>query len=149
MGCNSSLPLVSDSDNIVVSKSECLAGKFKRSELPKKMWMSRMKEFIAEHISQFKTYTAYDILVMYRKLHTYENNGHIYDKTNKHLQAIRIVSNMLRADLEPSAKRIKEELTSMATFYCNENREHEFEEIMFVFSIIVNAPMIQFYEIQF
>jgi len=152
MGCNSSVHVVNEVEApIVINNCECLAGKFNRVIVPKDIWLSRMSKFITEHIRQFKHYGVHDIDIIYRKLHTYEVNtqNSKEDTTNKHSQAVKVVSGMLRNIPAPSPKQMREELTTMAVDYAMNDKEHEFEEIMFVFSIIINAPMIQFYETKY
>lgn len=148
MGCSSSVHIVNEIEApIVVNNCECLAGKFNRAEIPKELWLSRMRKFIATHISQFKHYSCRDIDIIYNKLHVYEQTATMSD--NKHSQAIKILSSIFNVSPRPSPKQICEELTTMALDYCVDNKEHDFEEIVFVFSIIINSPMISFYETKY
>lgn len=150
MGCSSSVHIVNEIETpIVVNNCECLAGKFVRTEIPKDLWLSRMRGFISDHISQFKHYSSHDIDIIYHKLRAYEQTSNMSDIKNKHTQAVRIVSNIFNVNPRPSPKQIREELTTMALDYCVDNKEHDFEEIAFVFSIIINSPMIKFYETKY
>lgn len=150
MGCSSSVHIVNEIETpIVVNNCEYLAGKFNRTELPKELWLSRMREFIANHILQFKHYNSHDIDIMYQKLQAYEQSSNMSDNKDKHTQAVRIISNIFNVNPRPSPKQIREELTTMALDYCVNNKEHDFEEIAFVFSIIINSPMIKFYETKY
>lgn len=150
MGCNSSIHIVNDNETQVVVKNyKCLAGKFNRTEIPKELWLSRMRTFITEHISQFKHYSSWDIDIIYHKLRAYEQSSNISDKNNKHSQAVKTLSSIFNTYPRPSPKQIREALTTMAVDYCMDNKEHEFEEIAFVFSIIINSPMIKFYETKY
>lgn len=148
MGCSSSVHVVETP--IVINSCGSLAGKFNRVEIPKDVWLSRMKKFIFKHINQFKYYDCNDIDVMYLKLRSYEiSASNITNKQNKHSQAVQVVSNIFRNITDPTPLGIREELTKMAVDYSNEDKEHEFEEIMFVFSIIINSPNLQFYETKY
>lgn len=149
MGCSSSVNVIDTP--VVINNYDCLAGKFNRVNVPKDIWLSRMIKFISEHVQQFKSYGTQDIYTMYHKLHSYEITTYNSkdDLSNKHSQAVKIVSSMLRTFPVPSPKQIRKELTTMAVDYSNNNKEHEFEEIMFVISIIINAPLMQFYETRY
>lgn len=148
MGCTSSVQVVETP--IIINSCESLAGKFSRAEIPKDLWLSRMKRFILKHINQFKYYDCNDIDIMYLKLRSYEiGASNIANKNNKHSQAVQVVSNIFRNVTESTPLQIRDELMKMSVVYSNEDKEHEFEEIMFVFSIIVNAPNLQFYETKY
>lgn len=150
MGCSSSVHIVNEIETpIVVNNCECLAGKFNRSEIPKEVWLSRIRKFIVDHIQQFKQYTPHDIDIIYHKLRAYETNANMSENQNKHSQAVKVLSGIFNAFPRPSPKQIREELTTMALDYCVDNKEHDFEEIVFVFSIIVNSPTIKFYETKY
>lgn len=148
MGCNSSINVVEAP--IIINSCESLAGKFNRVEIPKDIWLSRMTRFIYKHINQFKNYDCNDIEIVYMKLRSYEiSSSNIINVQNKHSQAIQVVSNLFRTIPELTLLQLKNNLTQMASDYLRNNKEHEFEEIMFVFSIIVNAPNLQFYETRY
>ncbi len=144
MGCSSSINIVY---NVVVpaetlNKEKCLAGKFRRTQLPKEIWLRRMYSFICKHILQFKDYSAYDIDVMLNKLNQYMKS--ISDNETKHAKAIIILNDIFCKAPSPAMLRVA--LREMSVSYCSQDKEHEFEEIAFVFSIIVTAPILGLYE---
>lgn len=150
MGCTSSVHVVETP--IIISRCESLAGKFNRVEIPKDVWLSRMTRFIIKHINQFKHYDCNDMDIMFLKLRSYEisiKNVNTTDTKHKHSQAVQVVSNLFRTTTENTPLQLREQLTKMAFDYSNDDKEHEFEEIMFVFSIIVNSPNLQFYETKY
>jgi hypothetical protein len=154
MGCGASVHVVESAViKIDTPKSndvcECLAGKFNRNAVPKELWLCRMREFIANHIAQFKNYSSHDIDIMYKKLHEYETNIKVANDNTKHSQAVRILSEIFNTSPPPSPKQLRDELTTMALDYCVVDKEHEFEEVVFVFSIIINSPMIKLYETKY
>lgn len=150
MGCGASVHVMNEIETPIVHDTcDSLAGKFNRVKIPKDIWLFRMRNFISEHAYQLKHYGAYEVDVMYRKLHSYEISVSNTNKGNKHSQAVKVVSGILRTIPAPSPKQIRDELTTMSVDYCIEDKQHEFEEIIFVFSIIINAPMIQFYETKY
>jgi hypothetical protein len=98
---------------------------------------------------QLKHYCAYDIDIMYQKLQSYDKNCQMTNNNDKHSQAVKVLVEMFNTSPRPSPKQMREELTTMALDYCIDDKEHEFEEIAFVFSIIINSPMIKFYETKY
>lgn len=147
MGCGSSIQNMNEINTS--NNNKCLAGKFNRTEIPKQLWLSRMKIFIADHIKQYKNYSFQDIQIIYQRLRAYEQSTNMLKDKNKHSQAVKILSGIFNVYPHLSPKQIREELTTMAVDYCINNKEHEFEEIAFVFSIIVNSPMIRFFETKY
>jgi hypothetical protein len=148
MGCSSSINVVETP--IIINSCENLAGKFNRVEIPKDVWLSRMTRFIHKHINQFKHYDYNDIEIVYLKLRSYEiSASNTSNAKNKHSQAIHVVSDLFRTIPELTPLQLREQLTQMASEYSKDDKEHEFEEIMFVFSIIVNSPNLQFYETKY
>jgi len=167
MGCTTSIHVVNNVvntfetpiDNNVVNtvqtpvideSSKYIAGKFNRITIPKELWLCRMQEFITNHVQQLKHYCSHDYDIMYQKLHSYENNVRVRCHNNdKHSQAVQVLSGMFNVTPCPSPKQLREVLTTMALDYCMADKEHDFEEIAFVFSIIVNSPMIKFFETKY
>jgi len=154
MGCGASVHVVNNVVNkietpIVNENCGYLAGKFSRTTIPKEVWLCRMREFIKNHVMQLKHYCAYDIDIMYQKLQSYDKNCQMTNNNDKHSQAVKVLVEMFNTSPRPSPKQMREELTTMALDYCIDDKEHEFEEIAFVFSIIINSPMIKFYETKY
>jgi hypothetical protein len=150
MGCGTSSNNIVHcvSSPVLVNKKKCLVGKFVRVHLPKEIWMSRMTTFIENHIKQLKGYSYQDVQIMYEKLTQYQKGIIVIaDNTNKHHLAIKAIGTLFKNG--QSSTMLREKLTILANEYCEENKEHEFEEIMFIFSIIVNAPMIKFFETKY
>lgn len=159
MGCASSmdhsvLPLIDDGDAMNVcsklDKSKCLAGKFQRVNLPKEIWLSRMATFIHSLVKQIDNFNSEDYHVMIARLERYiKAIGHNPPKKDKHIHAVQVLETIFMNNAKPTPLKtstIDQILINTSIDYCNSNKEHHFEEVMFIFTIIVNAPMMRYFE---
>lgn len=147
MGCSASMVAVDNTEAIVMKKTKFLAGKFQRVEVAKGIWIIRMKQFITNLTNQIQEYGEDDIKSMYGKLCEYQRNLYVLSDTNsKHAKAVAVVADIFDSIPFPKPKRLRDDLVVMAAEYWLDSKEHDFEEIMFVFSIIVNTPIINFLE---
>lgn len=156
MGCASSmdnavLPYEDEVDVKMQSKlamldnTKCLAGKFQRVELPKEIWLSRMATFIHSHMKQINGFSLVEYDMMITRLEQYRKSiGPNPTKKNKHTHAIQVLETLFAEPTKTSI--LTKVLINTSIDYCNHNREHHFEEIMFIFTIIVNAPMMCYFE---
>lgn len=139
---------VDNSSKTTVSKKSYLAGKFPREELPKDVWKSRMTTFIQTNISQMKEYGRVEHAVMMRRLADFERTTDLRICNNdKHIHAIMVIRKLF--NLSASTNTMCDTLLEMSLDYCQRNKEHDFEEIMFAFTIIVNAPMLKYFEAKY
>lgn len=156
MGCASSMdnaviPFADEVDVKMQSKiamldtTKCLAGKFQRVELPKEIWISRMATFIHSHMKQINAFSLSEYDTMITRLEQYRKSiGPIPIKKNKHTHAIEVLETLFAKPTNVSI--LTKVLINTSIDYCNHDREHHFEEIMFILTIIVNAPMMSYFE---
>lgn len=156
MGCGASmdnavLPLPNDMDaqasksHKKFDASKCLAGKFQRVELAKEVWVSRMATFIYSHVKQIQNFSATEYEVMLARLAQYRKSiGPNPIKKDKHTHAISTLEMVFAKPIHPST--LAKVLIGTSVDYCESNQEHHFEEIMFVFTIIVHAPTMRYFE---
>lgn len=153
MGCTASmdnavLPFPDEIDvgnHEKVDKSKYLAGKFDRIELPKEVWISRTATFIHSHVKQIQQFSSIEYDIMIERLAQYRKSiGPNPKKNDKHTHAIAILEMIFAKRINPST--LTKVLISTSVDYCNVNKEHHFEEIMFVLTIIVHFPMMRYFE---
>ena len=126
---------------ILINKNKFLAGKFPRVEIPDEIWLSRMSTFITNHIREIKGYGPHDIDIMMAKLNEYKK---LAPSDEKQSNAIQVMCKVFGYCPEPKA--IRERLLGLSLEYSLEQRHHEFEEVVFLFSIIIHSPVMKFYE---
>lgn len=154
MGCNISVADVDTSVDVLDYQaqkqmlSKCLAGRYQRVNVSKGYWLPRIRSFIKANIKQYQNYGYKDIELVYKKLYEYRRNlAIVSDRDSKHANAVSVMFELLTDSCPcPSPKELKNTLTVMAIDYSLKNKEHDFEEIMFVFSIILTAPIITYLE---
>jgi hypothetical protein len=157
MGCASSmdnavLPLADEIGDEVdvkmqskLDKSKFLAGKFQRIELPKEIWLSRMATFIHSHMKQINHFSQADYDVMIARLDLYKKTiGPNPVKKDKHTHAVRVLETLFAKRI--NACVLDNILINTSIDYCNRDREHHFEEIMFILTILVHTPMMRYFE---
>lgn len=129
-----------------LNKVLCLAGKFQRRQLPKEIWLSRMATMIYDHIKQVKGYGQSDYNIMLIRVAEFKKMlaSHLDEKQ---VNAIKVMDKLF--DKPTTPKVMAQTLINLSAEYCKKNKEHDFEEIMFKFSIIVNAPTMRYFETKY
>lgn len=128
-----------------------LQGDVKRTDgqiaLPKTLWIQRMNHFMERHLKQLLQYSSADINVLLNRLQNFQRGNGSYQFVGKeaiHTAAVAEIAKMF--DITRNVDKIKDHLWELSLSYLEQDRVEEFEHLAFIFSIIVNAPMIQMYE---
>ena len=128
-----------------------LQGDVKRTDghiaLPKILWMERMQIFLQRHLKQLTQYSSADIDVLFNRLNNFQKGNGSYEFAQKkdiHKAAVAEIVKMF--DISRNVDKIKDYLWELSLSYLKQDKVEEFEHLAFIFSIIVNAPMIQMYE---
>ncbi len=129
-----------------LNKVVWLAGKFERKQLPKEIWLSRMATMIYDHIRQMKGYSQSDYNIMLMRVFEFQKMLASY-LDDKQANAIKVMDKLFKKPT--SSKVMAQVLINLSTDYCKKNKEHDFEEIMFKFSIVVNAPTMHYFETKY
>lgn len=115
--------------------------------LPKHVWIKRMSLFISTHILQIKTYNIHQFHEMQAKLASFESGDCCFNynlDNPQHANAIKEIRTIL-IDIDTFDDMCIYFL-AMCHKYCDSDRVEDFEHIAFIFSIVVNSPMIKAYE---
>lgn len=128
-----------------------LQGDVKRTDgqiaLPKVLWMERMNIFMERHLKQLLQYSSNDTNVIFDRLKNFQKGNGSYQFAEKkaiHKAAVAEIVKMF--DITRNVDKIKDYLWELSLSYLEQDKVEEYEHLAFIFSIIVNAPMIQMYE---
>jgi len=114
-----------------------------RDPLSTDTWKERMTTFMNLHLAQLLDYDVDARLVVYDRVGRFSRGAGLPHRTLDdpcHKMAVIEVINMLR---HPTEVAVKTHITHLVSKYGDEGRREDFEEIAFVFAIIVNAPLIK------
>jgi hypothetical protein len=111
------------------------------------VWAKRMCRFIKAHMQQTMNYSEAEVEIMYDKFQRFMRSAGSHNRTLADPIHKNAMDELQRVFMTGEThKTLENHLCELAITYGYTKRTIEFEEIALVFSIIVNAPMIRFYE---
>lgn len=113
-------------------------------------WIKNMTKFMQSQLKQALRYDCHECRLMYEKYQRFKNGTGAFNRTLKdpvHANAVRELSMLFESGMSGIEK--KQYVTNLLHAYAQTDRQTDFEEIAFIFSIIVNSPMITMYETKY
>jgi hypothetical protein len=118
-----------------------------RIELPKDTWLARIEAFIHSHINTINKFSHIELVIMMHRLHEFRKAIDKSDAAirNPFTNAVNTLDKIFFENPNDISAWSRQ-LIKLATTYSKNNDEIYFEEIMFMFTVIVNAPLMRFFE---
>jgi len=113
-------------------------------------WVNNMTAFMLSQLKQAFRYDCHECRLMYEKYERFKNGTGAFNRSLKnpvHANAMRELSMLFESGMSGVEK--KQYVTNLLHAYAQTDRQTDFEEIAFIFSIIVNTPMITMYETKY
>lgn len=101
-------------------------------------------------LKQAFRYDSHECRLMYEKYERFKNGTGAFNRSLKdpvHANAVKELSMLFESGMSGVEK--KQYVTNLLHAYAQTDRQTDFEEIAFIFSIIVNSPMITMYETKY
>lgn len=122
-------------------------GVIHRIELPKDTWLARIEAFIRSHIKTIHNFNHIELVIMMNRLHEFRKAIDKSDAAvrNPFTNAVNTLDKIFIENPD-DISAWSHQLIKLAKTYSGKDDEMYFEEIMFVFTVIVNAPRMRFFE---
>lgn len=113
-------------------------------------WVNNMSKFMKSQLMQAFQYDGHECKIMYEKYERFKNGTGAFNRSFNdpvHANAMRELTILFEGGMKGIEK--KQYVTNLLHAYAQTDRQKDFEEIAFIFSIIVNSPMITMYETKY
>jgi hypothetical protein len=147
MGC-----IVSSQNKIQVITQQTNLAYFQEHEYSRatEKWVNNMAKFMQSQLKQAFRYDYHECNLMYEKYDRFKHGTGAFNRSLKdpvHANAMRELSMLFESGMSGIEK--KQYVANLLHAYAQTDRQADFEEIAFIFSIIVNSPMITMYETKY
>jgi hypothetical protein len=137
MGCTSSTAI------IVEDRSS--------SYIPQAEWARKMTRFVKRHVKQMDSYSYDELEIMCDTFKRFSRGAGAHNRNLSdpvHSKAIEVLDTVFKVDFDTDS--IHNDLIKQIPLYsASKTQQAEFNEVAFVFSIIVNAPALKKYETKY
>jgi protein-arginine kinase activator protein McsA len=144
--------MVSSQNKVQVITQQTNLAYFQEQEYSRvtEKWVNNMAKFMQSQLKQAFRYDCHECRIMYEKYERFKNGTGAFNRSLKdpvHANAVNELSMLFESGMSGIEK--KQYVTNLLHAYAQTDRQADFEEIAFIFSIIVNSPMITMYETKY
>jgi hypothetical protein len=119
----------------------------KRESLPIAIWTNNMLAFMRTLVRQFKQYDINNHTLVIERFRRFESGNGLPSRTCDdvcHQNAVQELSRLLNC---VALESLSLQIAFLVNEYADMGRTKDFEEIAFIFAIVVNEPNLRMYEI--
>jgi hypothetical protein len=114
-----------------------------RDPLPSGTWKERMTTFMNNHMDQLQEYDQCARLIVHDKLARFARGAGVPYRTLENACHKNAIVEIIKLFTYASESTVRLKISSLITNHAALDKREDFQEIAFVFAIIVNAPQIK------
>jgi hypothetical protein len=109
-------------------------------------WTERMLSFMRIHVKQFKEYDMQNHLLVLERFQRFANGSGLPSRTSQNLRHKNAIEELTKLFKCVALEALSLQIAYLVKAYAILGRTKDFEEIAFIFAIVVNEPNIRKYE---